>query len=508
MTDQEFEVLFRKARKKFKSIPGVSGVGYGLKEKDGVITDDVVWRIYVEEKKPLQSIPDNEVIAPEFEGIPTDVIILSEMISGGCVDTELHSTPFGGITIINPFATSLGTLGCMTSINGETGRDRYALLTNHHVLRGIPHVGRTGRPGGIVGDNVMSVKLSNGAAGGGTITESKKIAKVNNMGHVGVIPYTYSGPGQVQGNYFVDCASAKMNTCYSSWCNTNCGMNISAEVRDLGINNNFLRAPRRVTHANVGMTVHKVGRTTSKTTGRIVDPVAVLSAGEAATARATNLILIQPTGSNCLGFQNFFMPGDSGAVLVSDQGEVIGLMTAQAASNQVIGIACHIHPVLDRLGLTILTSNDHLGTPGSALTNAPGSILSADDNPHFQSLKSRFEEEQNGIELFSLVEEHRSEISTLINHCRPVTVVWHRSKGPTFLSFLLNSARDPEYLIPSEVEGITLKESLRNVGKVLAEHGSPALKQAIAENRDRMLAVAGKIKKVEEFFTLINSNPT
>lgn len=67
----------------------------------------------------------------------------------------------------------------------------------------------------------------------------------------------------------------------------------------------------------------------------------------------------------------------------------------------------------------------------------------------------------------------------LVNHRRPVTVAWHRSKGPTFLAHFVNNARDPAHLIPFEVEGITREKMIQRMAEVLTQQGSQELQQVI-----------------------------
>jgi hypothetical protein len=54
--------------------PGVTGVGVGFREKDGKLTDEIVIRVYVQDKRPLAEVPAKLRIPSAIGGFKTDVI--------------------------------------------------------------------------------------------------------------------------------------------------------------------------------------------------------------------------------------------------------------------------------------------------------------------------------------------------------------------------------------------------------------------------------------------------
>jgi hypothetical protein len=70
----------------------------------------------------------------------------------------------------------------------------------------------------------------------------------------------------------------------------------------------------------------------------------------------------------------------------------------------------------------------------------------------------------------------------LINHKRPVTVVWHRGQGPAFVAALARAVRVEEYEFPDSIGGVSRGELLTNLKAVLLEHGSAQLKRDIARH--------------------------
>lgn len=54
--------------------PGVIGVGVGLRQRDGITTDEVAIVVLVEEKRPPADVPAGELLPEMVEGVPVDVI--------------------------------------------------------------------------------------------------------------------------------------------------------------------------------------------------------------------------------------------------------------------------------------------------------------------------------------------------------------------------------------------------------------------------------------------------
>jgi hypothetical protein len=79
-----------------------------------------------------------------------------------------------------------------------------------------------------------------------------------------------------------------------------------------------------------------------------------------------------------------------------------------------------------------------------------------------------------------------------------VTVAWRRNQGPAFLNRAMNNARDPEELIPWEIEGVTRTALLNAMAAALSEHGSPELRRDVARYRDDVMAYATACDNLHE----------
>jgi hypothetical protein len=171
--------------------------------------------------------------------------------------------------------------------------------------------------------------------------------------------------------------------------------------------------------------------------------------------------------------------GDSGSVLIDDQNKIIGLLFSSdpKTQNRTIGIGNHIDRVLDAL-----KNNGHeiklAKSPDSG--NVHGIATGTSVVPRRPSLQDLVRESQTLPA--ALYRRHRDEVTHLVEHRRAVTVAWHRHQGPAFAAAVNRSHREPAYRIPRAINGITRHALLIAMGRVLGEHGSPALQQDLRKH--------------------------
>jgi hypothetical protein len=141
--------------------------------------------------------------------------------------------------------------------------------------------------------------------------------------------------GETARDYFVDCATARVLVEHSS--------------RGLR-----LRRAGRIHPLDVigGRTVRvrKSGGVNDASTGRVIDAYATV---ETAGRRRVGNIVIRAKGAA------FVKPGDSGALLLNDRNEPVGMLWGRSERSPELAYACHLHPVLDRLGVTMLSGALH-----------------------------------------------------------------------------------------------------------------------------------------------------
>jgi hypothetical protein len=235
------------------------------------------------------------------------------------------------------------------------------------------------------------------------------------------------------------------------------------------------------------------------------------------------------TGLNCHGHAWFAETGDSGSLVVDENGRAVGMITfvpAAGAPLVAFSYACHIVPVLDQLGICIpcTTGTSHgssRATDGSGITPGnrttaledlptdgtivftgddgegsavvPGALpalmaLSEDEVALMQERLTMFRATPRGRELHDAFGHLRREVGYLIRNSRPVTVAWHRGKGPAFMTHVLNHLAGHTDRIPHDVHGVTRNELLARMRDVLSTRGSNPLRESLARYGDDLVA--------------------
>ena len=111
------------------AIPGVRGCDVGLREQDGVITDELVLRVLV---SGLANIPPG--IPDQISGIPVTIIQRNPQPEA---DLARHPTLVGGISIGHLISSSLASNGTLGGIARENNTGELRGITNEHVVGSV-----------------------------------------------------------------------------------------------------------------------------------------------------------------------------------------------------------------------------------------------------------------------------------------------------------------------------------------------------------------------------------
>jgi hypothetical protein len=155
-------------------------------------------------------------------------------------------------------------------------------------------------------------------------------------------------------------------------------------------------------------------------------------------------------------------------------------------------MANHIADVLSALNIRIPFSSEVVVTAGQALSDIPALVREASIPEPYRALRERLQLRQRAAALFALGQQHAVEITELVNHCRPVTVAWHRAQGPALLATLMSAVRDGHERVPATVKGVSLHDALLRMQEALLQHGSPGLQQALVRPESYALLEASR----------------
>lgn len=284
--------------------PGIQGMGLGERYTQGKQQKDLALRVYVEKKKPLSKVknkvPENLTI-PGLGVFHTDVIEIGKVQQESMTQKVRPAMPGSGLAHIK---VSVGTFGCLV-LKKQDPKSLY-ILSNSHVLADAG----TAR----LGDKIIQPGRYDGGKAPTDI-----IAKLSDFK-----PFVFGKNGYPN---FIDAAIAKVPA-----------SKVVMAIRIIG------RAPTGVSKfLRRGMNVHKVGRTTDYTVGKITD-----------INYRLYLKYKKPGGkSGFVGLKDqvlctrYTAAGDSGAVVMNTRGKLIGLHFAGSQSASIFNRIEHVFRQLD-----------------------------------------------------------------------------------------------------------------------------------------------------------------
>ena len=511
------------ASRAFAKVPGVVGVGMGVKETAGELTGEVAVIVYVEQKKPRSALRQSELLPDSVEGVKTDV------------QRRLRFEPLGGTTLKGGVQIRRSPDDRGRPKPGTLGYVATRLSDSLNVILSCDHVMVSRRQGDlrIFHPDVSRCCGSLKNAVGGVLA-----------GHTGHVPFTNP---QGTDTYFIDAAIASIIS----------GVTARKVIPDVGpITGSGDLTATPVGPGNATTTVRKRGAITAVTQGT-VDDVAFPFKQVPMAPTIQRVIKIRPSAGHTFPFSItwkvppadvadhltdfpaqslggtatqlsadeirfdvpvFAVPGDSGAAVVNvTGGTIVGLVFSGSVSELAafqegrlgsgivptgFAVACHIPPILAELGIRIDPSTDTSGGRGGVV---PGDEISADPpealdaiNTRLAGLEGRLDATPAGRRLNDLVRTHGDELMELVHHRRRVLVEWHRTRGPAFAALLLEALLDGGRALPSAVDGVSRDAILARMKHALDTEGSPALRAAMAENEAFLLDLLARSRTVDE----------
>lgn len=281
----------------------VRGIGLGAKIKDGVTLERPALRVYVEAKRPLEDIA--APVPKNVGALETDVIEIGRLQPQPVHRRVRPIQP--GCSLGHVKATG-GTLGCIVRKRGG-GPERF-ILSNAHVLAS------NGKAA--IGDEIVQPAIADGGVAG-----QDRIATLGAF-----VPFNYATDGFPN---VVDAALAEIAR-----------PPIAYRLAFLGGNSNPSRLSNSV---RVGMKVQKTGRSTGHSWGRIIDTdfQAIVPYPDPDDPAKTRNVLFRDQVL-CTRFTD---PGDSGALVLSSSGRVVGLHFAGSPDVSVFNRISRVFEALD-----------------------------------------------------------------------------------------------------------------------------------------------------------------
>lgn len=314
---------------------GVVSIGIGHKKVNGKKTDQLSVICSVEQKKPKAVIQDKDMIPKEIQGVPTDVIETGVIKAFGTYD---NSRPALGGDSIGHYAITAGTFGCVVKLFGQR-----MILSNNHVLANSNEAN--------VGDVILKPGVYDGGKPENQIASLEKWEEISFIGEG--LPDTNcsiaNGLASIL-NFFSEMFGRKSRMrAYSTQAESNLidaalarpiiNSDISDEIRDIG-------KVLSVKPAELGMKVHKQGRTTGYTIGFVdqIDVTTQVSYGTNKTAIFSDQLIISSEDN-----KSFSQSGDSGSAILNNN-SLVGLLFA---GSDTVTIVNRIENVFNILGCSL-----------------------------------------------------------------------------------------------------------------------------------------------------------
>jgi trypsin-like peptidase len=466
-----------RAERGILDIPGVHAVGVGSKVTAGAPTGEESIKVFVEHKRPLAEIPEDERVPPEIDGVKTDVVeqpvptiqqIPGQLFGASRVDGGEYRPIRGGTQIARAAGSGVGTLGCLCTVLGDA--NTVIALTNHHVIYGTCATAanheEAGQPNGSTSSSACCSDII------GKVLDAQCDAEV-------------------------DIALIKLDP----------GSQYLAEIEGIGP----VPATHVVTHAEATahtFQVKKRGRTSALTGGTIQ------ADNQSGTIRIKKngpihrnytgamSILANPDPASPGTQTDFSLGGDSGSAVLSEDGLVVGILfggsdaTATTAGTTLfIPIKTIIDkfaegvPVARRIQLAVA----HADNPGEIRTVPTPMVADADVQTlapaitpgEAQRVEDAIRTSERGSWYADLYDRHRDEVGALVRTNRHVTLVWHRSGAAELFQWLVRAFTRRDVRLPEAIQGRPLRACLEDVGHALARYGSAGLRDDV----ERLLPV-------------------
>ncbi len=302
-----------------KAPANVVGMGYGVKWSNGEPTGKPALLALVSQKVDKDELTEADMVPGKIGDMPTDVLAIGQPFAGQAEPLEVgvqtlaqRARPAPGGSSVGHKHITAGTLGtCVYDMVGTPGNPvgmpgHYYILSNNHVLANSNNA----TPGDAV--------LQPGPFDGGS-DPADRIASLSRF-----IPITFDPPvPRALHRNLIDAAVAEGEF-----------HDLKREIHWVG----HLRGWRSRGHVTVGTLLHKTGRTTNYTTGRItaVNATVDVNFGGGRVARFRDQILTTPMSAG----------GDSGSLVADRENYAVGLLFAGSPLVTILNQIQHVRSLL------------------------------------------------------------------------------------------------------------------------------------------------------------------
>jgi hypothetical protein len=222
-----------------------------------------------------------------------------------------------------------------------------------------------------------------------------------------------------------------------------------------------------------GYRVRKRGVTTLLTEGIVTSINGTFDVDETKIYLKDQILITPMAGS---GRGVFAAKGDSGAAVVNDKNEVVGLVVGVDPIG--VGFASPIKVIESNLKVTVW-KDESSPTTTPTQPQQPVTVTAAFPEV-LADVTSEVLSTGTGARYVALAQQHFNEIDTLIHQNKRVAATWRRNEGPAFLLELQRFIEVRTSPLPAIINGKPLVECLEKIVAAFRQFGSPRLVADIA----------------------------
>lgn len=505
MPDEALLAIKERAADMLMRLPGVTGVGIGGRERDGSPTGELVLKVFVQRKRPLDELTPGETLPTQFEGIGIDVSELgigqldtapaiealptvpgSPLTSDNDTDDERYRPLIGGGRVQSDMSgAGFGTLGCF--LLHETDLDKVYTITNYHVIVGSG----PNRPPAVFGETRVGQSQASSSP---TKCCSHMIGTV-----VGGSRDTVRDAALIQ---------------------LDVGMEYRKELIRLGV----IAGTHTITQAEAQTQRYEVRKRGARTrlTGGVVEAINTTQTTSGITR--SNVTVVKPNPNHSVPADKplyFSDGGDSGSVLVNNQREVVtlhygsGMVSAPNTQPMNKGLELPIEQVIATFAAEGFPIRVATGTTNGVVFTVPGATTVALPQELVPALAGRppgetvrvpveapwlpgvplptpdllaglehqLDSTRAGRRLITLWLRHSAELIALLEGHRRVALVWHRCGGPALMQMFFRMTADHALAMPQTINSRPLPEAFHRIADAFAQYASPDLRRDLAAAR-------------------------
>lgn len=196
--------------------------------------------------------------------------------------------------------------------------------------------------------------------------------------------------------------------------------------------------------------------------------------------------------------------GDSGTMVINAANEIVGMIVAgvrpdevfgesastivELADVQAISMFTPIRDIVSLLDVHIPASPNpwasSIPARGARVFAMPGAELEETARQRgLARMRDGLRRSRRGRLILGKIGLHGRELRFMFSRVRALAVAWQHLKGPAFMHHGIRSLREPGYVVPQNIDGVSRRKLIETLLPIIEQHASPRLLRDLAHHR-------------------------